>query len=231
MLCEDNHFFYPKMKTLFMLKRLDNSTKWGVTEGHLLPETAPLHFYPINELRFFEKIDGTNMGLEVEDGDVIGGVKKEEEIIFSGTTDKYYVEMYNNIRNILEQCSEHKALEHVTFFGELCGVKIQSGGNYFQSRKFLIFDIFDHVNGVFFRWNAIKHFCGLLGLETVPELVYPYDSLSIDNVKMFLDNQMSVFNPEYHAEGFVVRHCDDTSVEKRYVAKIRYKDFPRIKAS
>jgi len=49
--------------------------------------------------------------------------------------------------------------------------------------------------------------------------------LSINNVQEFIINLKSVYNEEYDAEGMIIRHKDDAAYERRWMAKIRRKDF------
>ncbi|OPZ84000.1 MAG: RNA ligase [Firmicutes bacterium ADurb.Bin419] len=116
-------------------------------------------------------------------------------------------------------------IKDVIIFGELCGEKIQKGGNYFTGRKFIIFDIYDTVTGKFFSWDAVKHFAGEIGVETVPEISYNKEDLSVANVKDFILSQKSVYNENFGAEGMVIRYRKDTLPVRRWMAKIRKKDF------
>ena len=65
----------------------------------------------------------------------------------------------------------------------------------------------------------------MLGLETVPEVQYPFPTLDVNNIVMYLTTMRSVYNPNVYAEGLVIRHKDDTATQRRYMAKIRRKDF------
>ncbi len=217
---------YPKIKTLFALERIEGTKKWGCVNGKILPETAPLHFFPIEDLIITEKIDGTNMGIQLHEGEVINSLRRNGGLCErENPSDKFYIEMEDQLRDILLKSKDYPALESVTFFGELCGPKIQTGENYFFKRRFLCFDIYDNIKKCFFRWSAVEHFCNELGIETVPLVEYPYSDFGIDNIKKYLFDMRSVFNPGYHAEGIVIRHKDDIHPIRRYMAKIRRSDF------
>lgn len=216
---------YPKMKTLYKLKKVEGSRKWDCTSGEILPETAALHFFPIEDLIFTEKIDGTNMGIEALNGKIKQILKRNSACKESDPNDHFYIEKAEELRRSIERTAGFENLHHVTFFGELCGTKIQKGGNYFPERRFLCFDIYDHKAKCFFRWQAIEHFCRELWIETTPVVEYQFKDLSIKNVENFLSGFHSTFNEKHFAEGIVVRHKDDTSTGNRYMAKIRRKDF------
>lgn len=214
---------YPEMKTLFKLIPLnEKGKKWDATSGEILPETAPLHFIPLEDLVFTEKIDGTNMGIRIDDGKVTAIQKRTSLCNREDKNDQFYFELGDEIANTIEDIEE---LSNVIIYGELCGVKIQKGGNYFPERHFIVFDIFDTVTNKFFTWDGLKYFCELLGLELVPEIEYDRDSLNVDYIKDFLYTQMSVYNDKFGAEGMVIRYRKDTSFVKRWMAKIRKKDF------
>ncbi len=209
---------YPKMKSLFKLIPLaEGGKKWSATLGEILPETAPLHFFNLDNLIFTEKIDGTNAGISIIDREI--NIQKRNSIC--GEEDKFYFEILNALKPQLN----NSLLDNVIIYGELVGPKIQKGGNYFSERHFLVFDIYDLSNNKFFTWSAVEYFCHALGLLTVPVITYYYPSLAVDNVKIFVEELMSVFNSEYPAEGIVIRHQKDTSFDNRYIAKIRRSDF------
>lgn len=216
---------YPKMKTLYRLQHDGN--RWDCTDGQLLPETAPLHFFPIDELVVTEKIDGTNMAIIVTGrGDtreyVVG---KRNKLADPGDkADRFYWEQFERLRPSLERIPMDY---DIVLYGELCGPRINGGEGYFPERRFLLFDVFDLSRNRFFTWDALQWLAAEIGLQTVPELNYPYPDLSVKYVKPFVISLMSTFNPYFPAEGIVVRHRKDTSRENRYIAKIRRKDFRR----
>lgn len=214
---------YPKLKTLYKLQpTIEGKKKWGCSDGEILPETAALHHFPIEELIFTEKIDGTNMGIEVIHGRVNKVIKRHGDACLRGSNDdKFYLEKADELTDRFLEVP----MGHMTFFGELCGPKIQHGGNYFSKRQFVCFDIYDHVEDKFFRWKAVEHFCNELGIPTAPVIEYPYETLESKYVAEYILNLYSKFNPKFPAEGMVVRHQDDTATTRRFMAKIRKRDF------
>lgn len=241
---------YPKTKTLFKLKSIEGSRRWDRTTGEILADTAALHFLPLEDLIFTEKINGCLLSLGIKNRDIGTIGSKSREIV--NESDKYYIEMANEIRpKFLAMSGEIiQMLLNTIIYGELCGPKIQKGYLYFDKRRFLVFDIFDCETGKFFTWGAVEYFCKELGLETVPVIDYktwyeksyglsrkliidgmpkiPWTTsppLNPTNIKLYLQQLKSVYNPEYQAEGMVIRYKKDTSSVKRWVAKIRCHDF------
>ncbi|WP_036945569.1 RNA ligase family protein, partial [Pseudobacteroides cellulosolvens] len=192
---------YPEMKTLFKLIPSDKKgRKWDATSGEILPETAPLHFLPLEDLVFTEKIDGTNMGIRISDG-VVTHIQKREHICSrEDNSDMFYFEVGDEISRKIENKGIEQ-LKDVIIYGELCGPKIQKGGNYFEDRKFIVFDIFDVNTDRFFTWDAVTHFANELELDSVPEVTYDKPDLKVENVKEFILAQKSVYNKEFGAEG------------------------------
>jgi ATP-dependent RNA circularization protein (DNA/RNA ligase family) len=219
-----NFVKYPDMKTLFKLIPLGvNGKKWDATSGEILPETAPLHYFPIEDLIFTEKIDGSNMSIRI-DNNALTHVQKRNEICSrENKGDSFYFELADRlIENIL--AVEFPSNSYFVY-GELCGIKVQKGGNYFDNRRFLVFDILDIDNNKFFTWDALNHFADLMALEVVPQVQYTQVDLKVESVKEFIMNLKSAYNNEYGAEGFVVRHSKDSLPYRRWMAKIRRKDF------
>ncbi len=229
---------YPEMKTLFKLIPSDEKgKKWDATSGEILPETAPLHFIPLEDLVFTEKIDGTNMGIRIDCGRASLIQKRTDQCNRNDKSDQFYFELGDNILDRMESLHIDKIesidkegvvsypLKNIIIYGELCGVKVQKGGNYFPERHFIVFDIYDIQNNKFFTWDALKYFCELLDLELVPEIEYDRSSLNVDDIKDFLSTQMSVYNDKFGAEGMVIRYRKDTMPVRRWMAKIRKKDF------
>lgn len=206
---------YPKMKTLFKLQ--PQGKKWSVTTGEILPETAALHFLPMEDLVFTEKIDGTNMAVYVKDGEVIHIQKRNGIANPEDKGDRFYFEEY-----LLPE--SFPADFHGLIFGELFGTKIQKGGIYSHQREFRMYDILNPVNYKFFTWDAVLAFSKILGIPTVPEIKYE-GILSVEDVEKFVKAQKVWCNVEAQAEGMVIRYRKDTTYDKRWVAKIRYKDF------
>lgn len=223
----ENFIEYSKMKTLFKLVPSDEKgKKWDATSGEILPETAALHYIPIEELVFTEKIDGTNMGIKISNDDSCYIQKRNSMCDRSNKGDAFYFEIGDKFQQIIFEKNIEK-LKNTIIYGELCGAKIQNGGNYFSDRKFIVFDIFDVKNNKFFTWDAVKYFCNELGIEHVPEVKYDKSNLNVENIKEFVLNQKSVYNENFGAEGIVIRHGKDTSPIRRYMAKIRKKDFKK----
>ena len=208
---------YPKMKTLFKLEQKENSKNWTITKGEILPETAALHFLPKEDLVFTEKIDGTNMGLYVENGKLIHIQKRSKIANPEDKSDQFYFEPGLIPETFPEEFTG-------VIFGELHGTKIQKGGIYSNEREFRMFDILNVVGNKFFTWDAVLAFSEKLQIPTVPEVEYN-GGLTMEEVRDFIVSQKVWCNSDAQAEGMVVRYRKDVSVDKRWVAKIRHSDF------
>jgi len=164
----ENFIKYPEMKTLFkLIPSGTKGKKWDATNGEILPETAALHYIPMEELVFTEKIDGTNMGIRVTDGAVTHIQKREHICERENKGDAFYFEIGDMITKLIED-KNIEVLKSVIIYGELCGEKIQNGGKYFASRKFIVFDIYDTETNRFFTWDhlyLVRNLYSILSLE------------------------------------------------------------------
>lgn len=111
-----------------------------------------------------EKVDGTNIRIHW-DG---------HRIEFAGRTDKAIIpnELKSSLENlfltqkmeyVFEQLFEDK---DVILYGEGYGAKIQSGGDYSQDAKFILFDI--EINDFYLARNNVNEIAEKLGLDSVP---------------------------------------------------------------
>ncbi|WP_160317760.1 RNA ligase family protein [Pseudobacteroides cellulosolvens] len=142
-------------------------------------------------------------------------IQKREHICSrEDNSDMFYFEVGDEISRKIENKGIEQ-LKDVIIYGELCGPKIQKGGNYFEDRKFIVFDIFDVNTDRFFTWDAVTHFANELELDSVPEVTYDKPDLKVENVKEFILAQKSVYNKEFGAEGVVIRHRKDTLPHRR----------------
>lgn len=205
---------YPKTKSLYKLEPIaPGSRKWGITDGSLLPDTAALHVMPMEDLVFTEKIDGTNMGVLVENGKIIHIQKRNNVANPEDKNDQFYFE-----QGLIPECFPKEFSGMI--FGELHGPKIQKGGVYSSKREFRMFDILSMENKKFFTWDALVAMEEILGIPLVPELEYPYEDIKLENISKFVTG-LQVYAGGSQAEGVVVRYRKDTSMEKRWIAKIR----------
>ena len=164
---------YPDMKTLFKLIPLGvNGKKWDATSGEILPETAPLHFMPLEDLVFSEKIDGTNMGIRIDNNTLTHVQKRNDICSRDNKGDSFYFELADKlVENIFKV--DFPASSYF-IFGELCGAKIQNGGNYFDNRRFLVFDIYDIENNKFFLLSLSTFMNSLVSVGTYLIVFLPY---------------------------------------------------------
>lgn len=204
---------YPKMGTLFRLESAKNGEWWSAQDA-LLPDTAGLFFIDPEQRVVTEKIDGSNMWVDTNRG-LIG--KRNGVCMTNDKGDQFYVEA----GELLLQGIEGHA--GVTLFGELVGPKVQSSGQLYPERQFVLFDVLS-AEGRFYRWEAVKAVAGLLSVQHVPEIEGPKE-WTFAAVREYVTTLQSVLNPQAQAEGIVVRDVQDTSYVRRRIAKIRRKDF------
>ena len=221
---------YPKIGTLYRLAHWEaegrNKNRWEAVD-ELLPETAGLHYVDPEKLVVTEKLDGSNMWVDLQDG-VIG---KRSGLVTEDKSDRFYSEVGVALLSTVnwKHGLEPFGWPQLAVYGELVGPKINSSGRLFPERQMVVFDVaaLDDVGRVrhFFRWDAVKAFCEAAGLTHVPEL-YMNGAIEFDRVRGFVQQLKSAVNPAEDAEGIVVRDGSDTSTCRRRIAKIRRKDFP-----
>lgn len=205
---------YPKMGTLFRLEAANNG-KWWAAQDALLPDTAGLFFIEPESRVVTEKIDGSNMWVDWNRG-IIG--KRGGPCMTNDKGDQFYIEVGESLL-----ATSPGAHDGVTLFGELVGPKVQSSGQLYAERQFVLFDVLS-AEGKFYRWEAVKAVAGLFGVQHVPEIEGPKE-WTFDAVREYVTTLQSAVNPQAQAEGIVVRDSQDISYVRRRIAKIRRKDF------
>jgi ATP-dependent RNA circularization protein (DNA/RNA ligase family) len=207
---------YPKMGTLFALEAAPNG-KWWSAQDKLLPDTAGLFFIPPEDRIVTEKIDGSNCWYHVL-GDEIDKVGKRNGVC---STDDRGDAFYFDVQPAIPDGFNHFGAS--ILFGELVGPKVQSSGQLYKERQFVLFDVLSN-EGKFFRWEAVKAVAAELAVEHVPVIEGP-KAWSFDGVREYVIALHSALDPNAKAEGIVVRDSQDTSPLRRRIAKIRRKDF------
>lgn len=180
---------YHKIQTLF--KRHQDGKK----KGKMIPgewTTPELDYLSGNQWEFTEKIDGTNIRIELC---LVDGVESTLFVNYGGRTDnavipspllEYLEETFPTFptyRRSLSMPGHHKRhaevkawmeeskLEKVVLFGEGYGPKIQSGGKYTGGENVHSFMLFDVKIGDFWlsREN-VDDIASKLGIESVPTI-------------------------------------------------------------
>lgn len=152
-----------------------------------------------------EKIDGTNMRVEIESGKfTFGGktdnaqvpthlLKKMQEIFTEETLDKFFGEKTN----------WHEEGFKATIFGEGYGVKIQKGGNYISNgTNFILFDV--RIGNWWLTDEAIREMAARAGIDVVPYMGEFTIQEAIDFVKKGFKSTIAE-NKDYDAEGLVLK--------------------------
>ena len=207
---------YHKIETLF--ERDMEGTK-KLIEGKFRNECV--EYLKDNKWIFTEKIDGTNIRVHW-DGHCV---------VFAGRTDNAQIptplvqelnKLFLGITN--EQIFEQKfGANPVTLYGEGYGGKIQSGGNYSKTQKFILFDI--AVNDTFLKREDMEEIAKAFNLQVVPILPITTIQEAVDYVK---SKPMSVIAEEpKESEGVVgtpnVRLTDFRG--NRIIVKVKVCDF------
>jgi len=222
---------YPKIGTLFKLAHWEaegrNKNRWEAVD-ELLPDTAGLHYVDPETIVVTEKLDGSNMWVNLRDG----AIGKRSGLVTEDKSDRFHAEVGASVLENIREMGASLApfgWPELIVYGELVGPKVNSSGRLFPDRQMVVFDIAAlDENGRarhFFRWDAVKAFCEVAGLTHVPE-IYWSGSLEYDAVRVYVQEVKSAVNPAEDAEGIVVRDGSDTSTCRRRIAKIRRKDFP-----
>ncbi len=217
---------YQKIQTLF--KRDDNNI--------IIPSKFTLEeFEYLKDCKWecTEKIDGTNMRIEV----INGGVD------YKGRTDKanipphlykYMCETFPSNRVIDALSKEDSPTDTnipITIYGEGYGTKIQKGGNYISNGVgFILFDV--KVGEWWLNRKDCEDIATKLGVKIVPIIGYMTINEAIDYVKSGFKSTISE-NKDYDAEGLVLRTTCGLKFRNgsRIIAKIKHVDFVKYNNS
>lgn len=171
-----------------------------------------------------EKVDGTNIRVKYENG----------EVIYAGRSDEAQLPV-NLIYRLDELFKYQEALQRlegafgisdkqVVLYGEGYGARIQKGGgNYKQDGvDFVLFDVC--INGHWLDRAAVNGIAGSLGLQAVP-VIGRVANLD-EAIKLVEKGFNSAWGP-FLAEGVVARPPVElcTHTGERIITKIKYKDF------
>lgn len=170
---------YHKIQTLFK-RHLDGPYKGKMIRGDWT--TPELKYLANNQWEFTEKVDGTNIRVElirVEDSLVVkfGGRTNNARIpeplleslhkIFPEHPTKAYPS--DREANILDWMRSHD-LHGVTLHGEGYGPKIQGGGKYREDHSFVLFDV--KIGDWWLDGENVKDVAHNLGIDVVPVIGY-----------------------------------------------------------
>ena len=187
-----------------------------------------------------EKIDGTNMRVELLPVMNSDGSLKKVLYEFKGRTDKaqipphlmdkmYKLFDYDKLVRYFYPDTDGREYAPVTIYGEGYGMKIQKGGNYIKNDVDLI--LFDVRIG---RWwlgrEACENIAATLGIKIVPLIGYMTIPEAIDYVRKGFKSTIAE-NPDYDAEGLVLKTPDGLLLRngERIITKIKTCDFLKYK--
>ena len=209
---------YPKIQTVY--KRSPETNFKTLMEGDFsLPE---FDYLQNNTWVFTEKVNGTNIRVMFEKGNIIFGGKTDRTQIPS-----FLVTVLNNLFMPIEKRKkmEEKFPDGVCLYGEGYGAKIQKdGGNYRQDQSFVLFDV--KIGDFWLQRTDIEDVANFLGLDIVP--IIGEGSLS-DMVKKTQEGFKSIWG-DFQAEGIVARPKIElrTRNGERIITKIKHKDFVKL---
>lgn len=174
-----------------------------------------------NEWIWTEKVDGTNIRVEIDNGYVtFGGRTAAAQIPATLIT------VLNDMFPAGLVLHDHKGepiKTPVTLYGEGYGAKIQKGGGAYKpdGQDFVLFDVM--INGVWLKHDAVCGIAEKLDINVVPIIGRGGLVDAINHVKEGFDSQWGPFI----AEGLVCRPSVDMRNREghRIITKIKHRDF------
>jgi ATP-dependent RNA circularization protein (DNA/RNA ligase family) len=207
---------YHKIETLFE-RDMEGTRK--LIEGKF---RSPLVEY-IKDCKwiFTEKVDGTNIRIYWNGHKVtVGGRTNNAQIPAHLYSELQTLFLTNEAEQMFEQLFGEK---EVYLFGEGYGTKIQSGGDYSSSAKFILFDVM--VGDVFLERENCEALAKSFGIQVVPVFLEGTLDEAVKLVKQS-PNSLIARNPK-QIEGLIgipaIRLKDFRG--NRVIVKIKCKDF------
>jgi ATP-dependent RNA circularization protein (DNA/RNA ligase family) len=213
---------YPKIDTIF---KRDPTTKFKtLLEGEF--SRPEFEYLQDNKWIFTEKVDGTNIRIIWDNGDVI---VPDGMVSYKGRTDD--AQMPTFLLGRLQELFTVDKFRYLypdismTLYGEGYGAKIQKGGGNYKPDgvDFVLFDV--RIGETWLERSNIEDIAGKLGIDVVP--IIGKNTLS-DAIELARWGFRSHWG-EFDAEGIVLR----PEVElldrrrRRIITKIKHKDFPK----
>lgn len=180
-----------------------------------------------------EKIDGTNMRVEIMPLLDDNFKCVDAHIEFKGRTDKAQIPDHL-LKKMSELFKKEKLIEifnlyerpaNITIFGEGYGMKIQKGGNYIKNDVgFILFDV--RVESWWLRREDLEKIANQLNIPIVPIIGYMTIEVACDYVKKGFKSTIAE-NKDYDAEGLVLKTRNDLLFRNgsRIITKIKTVDF------
>jgi hypothetical protein len=182
----------------------------------------------IKTWHFTEKIDGTNIRLIWQPAIETDGPCRPESLRIGGKTDnaQIHADLIANIERmeLRERFRSVFPNTDVILYGEGYGAGIQKGGDYSDTKKFILFDVL--VDGKWWLdWSNTVDVAAKLGLDTVP---YIGEMTLEDATSIVREGFNSCLNGgKAKAEGLVGRPVEALFDKKghRLIIKLKTKDF------
>ena len=168
-----------------------------------------------------EKVDGTNIRVHWDGHRVTFGGRTDKADIQRELMD-YLTDLFcsQEMEYVFEQIFEDK---DVTLYGEGYGAKIQSGGDYSPTQKFILFDI--EIDDYYLNRTSVEDIANRLGLDIVPILFRGTLDEAIDFVRQH--HMSTLGNGKHEMEGLVLQPACGVMYDHRkkpIKCKCKYRD-------
>ncbi len=214
---------YHKIQTVYM-RDPDNKYKTLLEGEYSIPQ---FEYLKNNPWVFTEKVDGTNIRVIINKGNITFGGKTDNAQIPTELTN-WLINKFKELEKIEGFSSRFDGAEEVCLYGEGYGNKIQKAGKlYGDTQKFVLFDV--KVGNFWLSRENVEDVAFKLDLDVVP--VVGTGTLD-DMVKLCKHghNGNISFNSrwgDFQPEGIVARPETElcTHDGKRIITKLKCKDF------
>ncbi len=207
---------YHKIQTIY--KRDPENNFKTLLEGQF---SKPEFEYLQNNIwNWDEKIDGTNIRIILENGQLIIKGKQEKSQIQKSLYTKLETIFQPRLKSIIEIFKD----TDICMYGEGFGSRIQKGGgNYRPDQGFILFDI--KIGQWWLKRSDVIKIAKKLNLMVVPKVG---EGTLHDMVKIVKEGFNSIFG-DFIAEGVIARPKIELKTRngERIITKLKYKDFKR----
>lgn len=207
---------YHKIETLFE-RDMQGSKK--LIEGKF--RNPAIEFLKDNQWQFTEKVDGTNIRVHWDGHKVMFGGRTDSAqiptVLMYALNDKF-------MGTVNEQLFEQKfGATPVTLYGEGCGEKIQSGGNYRDGVGFILFDVL--INDTWLKRENIEDIAKSFDVPVVPIVLTGTIKEGVEYVKNSPKSYIS--KVEMESEGLVGKPMVEMKdrLGGRIIVKLKVRDF------
>lgn len=205
---------YHKIQTVFK-RDASNNNKTLLYGEYSLPE---FEYLKNNTWVFTEKVDGTNIRIMYDDGNIVFGGKTDNAQIPS----KLFSRLNEIFLPLISKFEEIFDTNEVCLYGEGYGAKIQKGGgNYREDQDFVLFDV--KIGDFWLLRPDVADIAKKLGLDIVPIVGEGTISEMLELAKTGFNSRWGNFK----AEGIVARPKVELKTRNgaRLITKIKFKDF------